>query len=280
MMAKIEHVSDTALMVAACRALETERPDGFIRDPYAANLAGARGMSIARHASAVEWMCFGVGVRGRFIDELLIRALVQGEIKTVVNLGAGLDTRPWRLDLSAGLRWIEVDFKDMLDYKSERLGGQRPKCAMERIAADLSIPSDRERVFRAVGNRAALVITEGLLMYLSHQALAALFSEAVTKSGARRWIFDVSSKELMQRAHGNMLREIESVRADDHLTGRQIIDVALAQGWRTSEFRSYARDAIKIAQGRILKLVVSMGRLPEAPPESDPSGVYLLTYRS
>ena len=38
--AQIENVSDTALMVAACRALETERPDGLVRDPFARRLAG------------------------------------------------------------------------------------------------------------------------------------------------------------------------------------------------------------------------------------------------
>ena len=58
-MQKIEHVSDTALMVAACRALETERADGLIRDPFAERLAGAKGMRIAHGASALEWMCFG-----------------------------------------------------------------------------------------------------------------------------------------------------------------------------------------------------------------------------
>ncbi|MBZ5621004.1 MAG: class I SAM-dependent methyltransferase [Acidobacteriia bacterium] len=45
---QIVHVSDTALMVAACRAMETVRPDGLVRDPFAGRLAGARGMAIAR----------------------------------------------------------------------------------------------------------------------------------------------------------------------------------------------------------------------------------------
>jgi len=32
---QIQHVSDTALMVAACRAIETARADGLVRDPFA-----------------------------------------------------------------------------------------------------------------------------------------------------------------------------------------------------------------------------------------------------
>jgi len=279
-MAKIEHVSDTALMVAACRALETERPDGFIRDPFAASLAGEKGMAIAGKAAAIEWMCFGVGMRSRFIDDLLTRALLAGTIKTVVNLGAGLDTRPWRLDLPAGLRWIEVDFDDMLEYKAERLRSGQPRCTLERIAADLSVPQDRERVFRAVGDASALMITEGLLMYLPRQALTALCSEAVAQSGVRRWLFDISSKELMRRAHGDMIHEIESVRAEDHLTGGEIVDVALSGGWKMDEFCSYTRDAVKIAWGRIMKIVNSTKSELERPPEDDPSGVYLFSRES
>ena len=43
---EITHVSDTALMVAACRAHETELEDAFVRDPFAARLAGERGKAI------------------------------------------------------------------------------------------------------------------------------------------------------------------------------------------------------------------------------------------
>jgi methyltransferase (TIGR00027 family) len=279
-MEKIEHVSDTALMVAACHALETARPDGFTRDPFAARLAGERGMAIARGESAIEWMCFGIGLRSRFIDDLIIAVLRQGRVETVVNLGAGLDSRPWRLDLPTGLRWIESDFNEMLEYKSVQLADERPRCTLQQIAADLSLPLDGDRVFQAVGNRPALMITEGLLMYLPRPALVALSSEAAIKSGIRAWIFDVSSKELMRRAHGDMLRDIENVRASDHLTGREIIDAAVSHGWKIDEFRTYARDAIEIAQDRVLTLAGSVEHMPDPLPEDDPSGVYLATWNA
>ena len=35
------------------------------------------------------------------------------------NLAAGLDTRPYRMDLPPSLRWIEVDLPDILDYKED-----------------------------------------------------------------------------------------------------------------------------------------------------------------
>jgi methyltransferase (TIGR00027 family) len=276
-MEKIEHVSDTALMVAACRAIETERPDGLMRDPFAAQLAGAKGMGIARNASAIEWMCLGIGLRTRAIDELLSATLAQREIKTVVNMGAGLDTRPWRLKLHGDLRWIEVDFAEMLAYKEELLRSERPHCRLERLVGDVSRESDRTRIFTVVGDEPALMLTEGLLMYLPRQAVSALARESVTQSGIQRWIFDVSSLELMRQAHGDMLQAIDNVRADDHLNGRDVLDTALAGGWTITEHRSYPREAMTIAQERVTKLVNSSEQRPDPPGADDPSGVYLLS---
>ena len=150
---EIAHVSDTALMTAACRALETDRPDGLIRDPFAARLAGERGMAIARALPGLERMCFGVGIRSRFLDELLLDTIQTQGIATVLSIGAGLDTRPWRLDLPAGLRWIEVDFPAMLDYKESVMAAEAPKCRRERLAADIADPSGRKSVFAAADYR-------------------------------------------------------------------------------------------------------------------------------
>src|SRR5882672_6611311 len=112
---EITHVSDTALMVAACRAHETELEDAYIRDPFAARLAGERGVAILNALPQANVLRFGLAIRTRFVDELLLEALTAPEhsIKTVLSVGCGLDTRPWRLDLAADLRWIEIDFADM-----------------------------------------------------------------------------------------------------------------------------------------------------------------------
>ena len=173
----VEHVSDTARIVAAHRALETQRADGLIRDPFAALLAGDKGMAIACSDTIAEDVSLRIGLRDRFVDDLLLGVIEREGPETIVNLGAGLDTRPWRLNLPARLRWIEVDFKEMLEYKAEKLCSERPRCLLEQITADVSIPSDRKRLFDAIGDRPALIITEMLLMYLPKQTLEALSSE-------------------------------------------------------------------------------------------------------
>jgi len=197
-------------------------------------------------------------------------------VRTVVNLGAGLDTRPWRMDLPQDLRWIEVDFPAMLDYKAARLGTRQSRCRLEKVPADLSDPAERGQVLKALGKSPSLMLTEGLLMYLSRQTVTALASEPADQTGVRWWIADISAIALMRHAHGDMAQGIESVRAENHLEAPEILDVAHDHGWKTAVFRSYVRDSAAVASERILKMMDAGRTPPEAPPADDPSGVYLL----
>ena len=163
---KITHISDTALMVAACRAHESELEDAFVHDPFAARLAGERGVAILRALPHSNVVRLGLAVRTRFVDELLLDALATYPIATVLSVGCGLDTRPWRLALSPDLRWIEINFADVLDYKDRLMSGERSRCRRERLTVDLNNAAQRRAMYEAAGSSSALMITEGLLLYL------------------------------------------------------------------------------------------------------------------
>lgn len=270
---RIEHVSDTALLVAASRALESERPDGLIRDPFAARLAGDRGMALVKNAIP-EWMELGLGLRTCLLDELLAGALAKGT-DSVLCLGAGLDSRPWRLDLPGDLRWTEVDFQEMLDYKYALLEDTPPRCRLEQRSADLNNARERrEAIARsACRGRDPLLISEGLLMYLPSETVHALATEA-REAGFRFWLMDTSSPALMRRAHGDAVEEINRVRAESHLEGPQIRDVVEQHGWKPLDRRLFIEEAPKLALERIQKLVEAENRPPEPPP-NDGSGVWL-----
>jgi methyltransferase (TIGR00027 family) len=136
-------------MVAACRALETARADGLVRDPFAERLAGPRGDAILQGITGWQLMCFGIGVRTRFLDDLVIETIAREGIEVVLSVGSGLDTRPWRLELPPYLRWIEADFPEMLSYKTRAMAAEEPKCRLERVAADVTAEAQRAALFRA-----------------------------------------------------------------------------------------------------------------------------------
>jgi methyltransferase (TIGR00027 family) len=188
---RIEDVSDTALWVAVYRARESKKPNALFSDPYASILAGEKGEKIAKRipfASVVEWILV---IRTVAIDRLVLKSLQCG-VDTVLNLGAGLDTRPYRLDLPANLRWIEVDFPQIIELKEKRLSHEQAKCRLERVALDLSNHSKRQSFFKKISSesKCVLVITEGVLLYLTNEEVASFAQDLLVAPHFQYWIQD------------------------------------------------------------------------------------------
>ena len=275
---EIAHVSDTALMVAACRALETDSSDGFVCDPFAARLAGERGMAILRALPQPEMMRFGIGVRSRFMDELVLETLASEEIAAVLSLGCGLDTRPWRLDVPAELRWIEVDFAEMLDYKNGLMSAETPRCRREFISADANDPAQRRNIYAAVGPAPALMITEGFLMYLPAATVEALAAEAPHASGIAHWMSDIMTTAFMKAINIETPQSVRNMQAPDSLNGDQILETVRRHGWRTAERRSYITD-MAFARERAQRMMGDRPK-PDGPPPvtpDDPTGIHRFT---
>ena len=206
--AEVTGVADTALWVATLRAIESKRADAIFSDPLAEMLAGKRGPVIARslHLSSMEpW---GFVMRTSAIDRLILEALHAGA-DTVINLGAGLDSRPYRLDLPSDLRWIEVDLPELIDAKNSQLLNHAPKCNIERVGLDLRNLKEQSQLFARIGasSASALLIAEGVIPYLSNGVVGGLAGELHAVPAFRRWIldFDNAGKRAMPRKWANKL---------------------------------------------------------------------------
>lgn len=188
---EIKHVSDTAFWVASFRALEGNRSDSAFNDPVAGILSGDRGRAIARSMSRAALVGWGVTIRTSAIDRLVSEALAAG-VDTVLNLGAGLDSRPYRMALPETLRWVEFDFPTIVNFKNAKLNEQRPVCALERVGIDLRDRTARNGLISryAATSRSVLVITEGFLSYFAIHEVAALASELLATSSISAWIQD------------------------------------------------------------------------------------------
>ncbi len=273
---EITHISDTALMVAACRAYETGLEDAYIRDPFAARLAGERGPAILQAMPHANVLRMGMAIRTRLLDELLLEVLAAYPIRTVLSLGCGLDTRPWRLNVAADLRWVEVDFPDILDYKERLMEGDSPCCRRERLVADLNDATQRRAVYQAAGAEMSLMITEGLLLYLPAATVEALASESPVQSGIAHWISDITTSAFTQALSGgagtDTMKPIRHVQASDALKGEAILEVLERCGWRTASRRSYITD-VGFTRERIKRALGGKEPPPFPFPPGDPTGV-------
>jgi methyltransferase (TIGR00027 family) len=195
----IRNISDTARWVAAYRAHETKRPDAVFRDPYAARLAGERGEQSAALMPFQDKNSWPFMARTYLFDSFVAQ-LVRDGVDTVINLAAGLDSRPYRMALPASLKWFEVDLPGILDYKEEILKDERPVCALERIRLDLSDISARRELFGDLGRKAsrALILTEGLIGYMSADEVGSFARDLAAPASFQNWVNDFGSPGLLK----------------------------------------------------------------------------------
>ena len=259
--ASIRNVSDTARWVAVYRAMESERPDAIFNDPFARRLAGERGERIVRELPKAAASAWAMVVRTAVMDELILRKVERDGVRTIVNLAAGLDARAYRLKLPPSVRWLHVDLPDMTAYVEQQLDGTKPVCALEYVAADLTRPDELAAVLDRVEHAGgpALAITEGLLVYLQPESVAALARAMASRPTLRSWILDIASPRLLE-----MLKQRwEPMRA----AGASPMIFGPAEGtnffepfgWREAEFRSLWDESIRLdrmmPRGWIYKLL-------------------------
>lgn len=243
----IQNVPDTAFMAAAYRAIESERPDAVFRDPLADRLAGERGRAILASLPPQAMMGgWTVIIRTCIIDELIQQAITRG-VDTILNLGAGLDTRPYRMTLPETLRWIEVDHPAIIEWKRTRLAQEKPCCQLERIALDLADAQARRQLLDEVANRSGklLVLTEAVTPYLPEETVAALGADLRARAAMKYWIADYFSPASYEyRRRSGMSRAMKN--APFLFEPKDYFGFFAAAGWQPKEIKYFAEEAQRL----------------------------------
>ena len=200
-------VGTTAVMVAAARAVETDRPDPLIRDPYAKLLVTNAGAGVlweamldssmvakveaidAETAATVQHMRSYQAVRTNFFDTYFNDAVADG-IRQIVILASGLDSRAYRLDWPADTTVYEIDQPKVLAYKSTTLAENGVTPAADRREVPIDLRQDWPAALRDAGfdpTARTAWLAEGLLMYLPADAQDRLFTQigALSPAGSR-----------------------------------------------------------------------------------------------
>lgn len=267
----IQNVSDTARWVAVYRAMETERPDAIFRDPFARRLAGAKGEEIVRTLKRGRQTAWAMIVRTALFDELIL-ARVRAGVDMVVNLAAGLDARPWRLDLPSSLRWVDVDLPDILRYKAETIGDVAPVCRYEAVPTDLTDADARRALFARLGGeaRTALVVTEGLLLYLTAEQVGALARDLHAAPSFRWWLIDLANPRLLKMMTRMWGRTVQRGNSTFRFAPAEGPAFFAPFGWREAEFRSTLDEARRLRREMpMMWLWRLLGRLSSRPRQEE-----------
>jgi methyltransferase (TIGR00027 family) len=244
----ITHISDTARWVAYYRAMETARPDAIFKDPFAERLAGPEGKAIVGEMKRGKQMAWAMIVRTQLFDELIYDAIRGKQVDLVVNLAAGLDARPWRMDLPANLRWVDVDLPDILDYKLEKLKRETPRCTYQALKVDLTDSAKRHAALTQLGASAsrALVVTEGLLIYLTAEQVGALAKDLHAAGSFKWWIIDLAHPRLLKMMQGMWGKNVNAGNAPFKFAPEDGTKFFEKFGWRELKFMSSMEAARRL----------------------------------
>ncbi|HMK45450.1 MAG TPA: class I SAM-dependent methyltransferase [Methanocella sp.] len=133
-----------------------------------------------------------VPVRAKHLDGWTREFIAANPVSTVLHLGCGLDSRIFRIDPPATVRWYDVDYPEVIELR-RRLYPERHDYVM--IGSSITehgwldeIPADRP----------VLVVAEGVLQYLSEQEGIALFGWITERFSGGQIIFDAYSRLMVR----------------------------------------------------------------------------------
>lgn len=166
-------VGDTALWMAAYRARESRRPDRLFDDPFAELLAGTKGPTLLTHFHTAHANDEGnpyLAIRTRWFDDYLADSVAPGS--QAVGLGAGLDTRAFRLSWPDDVTVYEVDQPEVLAYKESRMASIQADVRCRRQTVPMNLGDDWVTALAEAGHDPSVPTTwfaEGVLFYLPEE---------------------------------------------------------------------------------------------------------------
>jgi methyltransferase (TIGR00027 family) len=262
----IRNISETALWAAVFRSRENDRPDAVFRDPFARRLAGSRGEQIIAAMPSSKQQTWAWIARTYLFDQFISEQVAHG-VDMVVNLAAGVDARPYRLELPESLKWVEVDLPDLIQYKQEILCDEKPVCSLERVSLDLSDKAARRELFDRLGRQAqrVLILSEGLLIYLSAEEVGSLAEDLARPASFQRWVLDLASPGLLRIIQRHLQQPLEKADAPLKFGPKEGPLFFTRHGWQPIDVRSIIKAAARIKRLSLWMRFLAM--LPESSGE-------------
>lgn len=273
----IKNISDTARWVAIYRAEESERPDAVFHDPFARKLAGKKGEQIAGSVEFFKNNSWSFVARTFTIDEFIMQQVRQG-YDMIINLAAGLDARPYRMDLPSSLQWVEVDLPGIIEEKKKILDNETPKCELRRIRLDLADQKARVELFEKLNSETdnALIISEGLIIYLTEEQVGTLATDLSSQKNFKRWGLDMISPALLAMLEEKMGSALDESNSRFQFAPEEGEIFFLKYGWKLLESRSSLKTAASLNRLNEELLTFASAPVPEGPKGQIPwSGICL-----
>jgi methyltransferase (TIGR00027 family) len=196
-------VSRTAFYCCGVRMRDAERDNPVCGDVYAKVFMNEEGLRILEAFKDETNPNASNVARHRIIDDLLRAELAADPSLCVVIIGAGFDSRAYRLE---GGTWVELDEPQVIAYKDERLPAADCENELQRVAIDFSTDSLEDKLSALSGREPVAVVIEGVFMYLEEEAIRRLLQTLRSLFPRHELICDLMTREFFEN-YGRTLHE-------------------------------------------------------------------------
>lgn len=193
MQAKLTGVPETLFITLRIRAIETQNPQGAIKDPYAVEMLDKIEFNESSKNKVSNGSLVGTIVRTIIIDNIITEFLSKHRQGVIINLGCGLDARCKRLPAHTA-QWFDIDVEESIELRKHFFEKTPTYHMIAKSMFDYSwmdnIPKDRP----------TLIFAEGVTMYFEENDLRTLFSKIAETFISAEIAFDTLG-EWMARNH-------------------------------------------------------------------------------
>lgn len=189
-------VSRTAYYTAGIRMEDAKEAKPIVGDRYAARFMDADGLAVLARFEGLDRPKASNLFRHRIIDEIVQRELDRDLGTMVVLIGAGFDSRAFRL---RGGRWLEVDEPPLIEYKESQLPASEAPNPLTRLAVDFDRESLDERLAPHAMDGRVVVVVEGVFMYLEPRQIAAILRAIGQAFPRRLLVCDLMSRRFFEK---------------------------------------------------------------------------------
>lgn len=160
-------VSTTAFYCCGIRMLDAQSNAPVCRDYLAARFIDDDAKKFIDKYQDLHRQNAGTVARHRIIDDMLRDALEANPSTRIIIVGAGFDTRAFRMN---GGHWIELDEPDVMLLKEQRLPSTDAPNPLQRLPIDFDTDSLADSLAPYRNDR-CIIILEGVVMYLDEKQL-------------------------------------------------------------------------------------------------------------
>ena len=196
---------ETMLMTLSGRATQSQWKNPILRDPWADEAMRHIDYDLSKQLTGVAswsiWKDIGptiIATRAATFDQLTTRFLADHPDAVVLQVGCGMDSRAFRVNLLAGVEWFDVDYPDVIDLRRQLFPGRDH---YHMIGAPLD---DLHWLDEVPRGRPGLTIAEGVLHYLSETDVKALLNATVAHFPSGQLLFDICNTMIVKQAGKNV----------------------------------------------------------------------------